>query len=517
MPEVQSALPIAICVIPAALAAVTYPLARSARPLGPILNLIGAAVATILAGAIALQAIGGQVLVSLSRELRADALSALLVLVISGVSLAAAVYSFSYMRLETLLERVSGEAGPEVTKRRLASFYALSLAFLTTMLWACVTNNIIMLYVAVEGTTIASGLLVAFYWDRRSLEASYKYLLLLTVGIAFALFGCVFLYASAAHYMPEGAGVRAMLISDLPEVTAHIPHGIALLILAFFIVGFGTKSGLAPFHAWLPDAYAESPGPVSAVLSAVASKMAIYALVRTLAIFFPVAAYHPVALLVVVLSVFTMLLGGVMCLAQDDLKRMIAYSSISQMGYIAMGFGLVGLGFGGAAGYLGAYGGLFHLLTHVLSKAALFLAAGAIIYTTAGRRMSELSGLARRMPVTAVAFFVAAFAISGIPPFNGFWSKLTLYLAAAKVELWWAVGIAVATSLLTLIAFVRAGYQVFWSDGDSEVAEPEVRDAPAAMLVPMGVLAALCVVLGIFPQLVHPLLDRAARALAGIF
>lgn len=517
MPEVPSLLPIALFAVPAGLAIVAYPLARAARSLGPVLNLLGAGAATVLAVPIVVHTVQGRVLVSLSRELRADALSALLVLVISGVSLAAAVYCFPYMRLERLLERLRRGAGPEVTERRLAIFYALSLAFLATMLWACVTNNIIMLYVAVEGTTIASGLLVAFYWDRRALEACYKYLLLLTVGIAFALFGCVFLYASAAPYLGEEAGVRAMLISDLPEVAAQIPHGIVLLILGFFIVGFGTKAGLVPFHAWLPDAYAESPSPVSAVLSAVASKMAIYALVRGLAIFFPVAAYHPVSLFVIVLSVVTMLLGGIMCLAQDDLKRMVAYSSISQMGYIAMGFGLLGIGFGGAAGYLGGYGALFHLLTHVLSKAALFLAVGAIIYTMGGkRRMSELRGLARRMPVTAVIFFVAAFAISGMPPFNGFWSKLTLYLAAAEAKLWWALGIAILTSLLTLVAFIRAGYRVFWSDGEPHVGESEVREAPLAMLVPMGVLAGLCVLIGLYPQVVYPLLHRAALALASI-
>jgi formate hydrogenlyase subunit 3/multisubunit Na+/H+ antiporter MnhD subunit len=308
-----------------------------------------------------------------------------------------------------------------------------------------------------------------------------------------------------------------MLISDLPEVASRIPRSIALLILAFFIVGFGTKAGLAPFHGWLPDAYAESPSPVSAVLSAVSSKVAIYALVRTLAIFFPMAAYHPVSMFVIALSAFTMLLGGLMCLAQDDLKRMVAYSSVSQMGYIAMGFGLLGIGVGTAAGNLGGYGGLFHLLTHVLTKAALFLVVGAIVYTTAARRMSELSGLARHMPVTAVTFFVAAFAISGLPPLNGFWSKLTLYFAAAKAELWWALGIAIVTSLLTLIAFVRAGYRVFWSDAGSDAGKAEYREAPAAMLVPMAVLSGLCVVIGLWPQMVYPLLNSALQALVRAF
>jgi len=519
MMEVSSQLPLAICVVPVALAVVAYPLGRVARPIGPTLNLLGAAAVTALAVPMALGAMRGEVYVSLGRELRVDSLSALLVLVIGGVSVAAAIYAFPYMRLQELVERVRGEAGEEVIERRLAAFYALSLAFLGTMLWACTTNNIIMLYLSVEASTLASGLLVAFYWDRRSLEASYKYLMLLTVGIAFALFGCVLLYASAVQHIPGQAGLRAMLISDLNEVGGEIPRAMALMVMAFFIVGFGTKAGLAPFHPWLPDAHAEAPSPVSALLSGVMIKMAIYALARTLGIFFPLAQYHPVAMFVIVLSAFTMLLGGVMCLAQDDLKRLLAYSSVGQMGYIAMGLGLVGIGYGQTAGYLGGYGSLFHLVNHALSKSLLFLAVGAVIYATGGRRRTtELSGLARRMPATAVCFFVGAFAISGMPPFNGFWSKLTLYFAAADAELWWAFGIAIAASLLTLVAFIRVGYQVFWSEGDEPMEEPgEQREAPGAMMLSMGALAVCCVILGLFPSLVYPLLDPAARVLASIF
>jgi hydrogenase-4 component F len=507
---------LAICLAPASLAVVTYPVARAARQLGPVLNLLGAAAATALAIPIAASALRGEVLVGASRQLRADGLSALLVLVVAVVSLAAAIYAFPYMRLGPLLDRVK-QNGADATQRRLAIFYALSQAFLATMLWACLTNNIVFLYVAVEASTIASGLLVTFYWDRRSLEAGYKYLMLLTVGIAFALFGCVFLYAAAAPHVPEGAGMQAMLISDLPDVVGKIPHGIALVILAFFIVGFGTKAGLAPFHPWLPDAHAEAPSPVSALLSGVMIKMAIYALARTLSIFLPLAAFHPVAVFVIVLAAFTMLLGGVMCLAQDDLKRMLAYSSVSQIGYIAMGVGLIAVGFGQTVSYLGGYGALFHLLNHALAKAGLFLAVGAVIYTTSGRRMSEVRGLARRMPITAVTFFVAAFAISGMPPFNGFWSKLTLYLAAAKAELWWALGIAILTSLLTLVAFVRTGYRVFWSDGGAPEQKAELREAPVAMLVPMGALSGLCLLIGLWPQSVYPLLHSAAQTLARLF
>ncbi len=512
MQEFTSAIPILICAIPAGLAIITYPLARLWRPLGPFLALLGTGAVAALSVPLLIGTMDERIYVALNRELRADSLSALLSALISLVGFVSVIYAIPYITHR----RVYDNAGKDVTDRRVATFYALVLAFLSTMFWVVMTNNIIMLYVSVEASTIASGLLVAFYWDKRSLEAGYKYFMLLTVGIAFALFGSVLLYASASPHLPEGGGYRAILISDLAGVAGEIPRGMALLILSFFIVGFGTKAGIAPFHPWLPDAHAEAPSPVSALLSGVMIKTAVYALARVMSIFFPVGAYHPVAMFVIVLGAFTMLLDAVLIMAQDDLKRMLAYSSVSQMGYIAMGIGLVGIGFGKASGYLGGYGTAFHIVNHAMSKGVLFLAVGAVLYATAGRSMNELRGLGKRMPVTAICFFVAGLALAGVPPFSGFWSKLTLYLAGAQAHLWWAVGIAIGSSLLTLAAFARAGYKVFWSDGDGEPKSTEAKEAPLAMLIPMGLLTVLIIVFGLFPQLLYPLLDPAARALARI-
>ena len=145
------------------------------------------------------------------------------------------------------------------------------------MLWGCVTNNVVMLYVAIEATTLTSGLLVAFYWDRRALEAGYKYLMLLTIGITFALFGCVLVYAAAAA-TKQLSGGNALLISEVRTVVHFIPGGTAAFAIAFLVIGFGTKAGIAPFHPWLPDAHAEAPTPISVLLSGVMIKMALYAM-----------------------------------------------------------------------------------------------------------------------------------------------------------------------------------------------------------------------------------------------
>ncbi len=458
---------------------------------------------TLLAGLeMARRVLAGVVLTTWRNELRVDALSALLVVVIGGVGFLASLYSVRYVTRPGMLTRV----GEEAAGRRLPTFYGLLLWFLATMVWGCVTNNIVMLYVAVEATTLTSGLLVAFYWDRKALEAGYKYLMLLTIGITFALLGCVLMYAAAAATHQIG-GAKALLISEVRHVAHLIPAGTALLIVAFLIIGFGTKAGIAPFHPWLPDAHAEAPTPISVLLSGVMIKMAVYALVRTASIFYP--SWPQLTVFLVALGTFTMVLGIVIALTQDDLKRLLAYSSVSQMGYV-----LVGLGLGT---YLGCYGGLFHLLNHAFYKALLFMCVGAVIYATGLRRVSELGGLGRRMPVTGACFFVGALAIAGFPPLNGFMSKLTVYLALAKAGLWWACGIAVAASVLTMVVLVRAAVAVFWGTPQPDRSgEIHAREVPVVMWAPMVALATACLVLGVFPQTVYPLLNAAANVLATI-
>lgn len=460
------------------------------------LPILTAAVVTAMGAWMADKAVGGVVLTAWSNELRVDALSALMVLVIGVVALLASVYSLRYLRLEGLIQRV----GKDAAARRMRVFYGLLLWFFGTMLWGCVTNNVVMLYVAIEATTLTSGLLVAFYWDRRALEAGYKYLMLLTIGITFALFGCVLVYAAAAA-TKQLSGGNALLISEVRTVVPLIPGGTAALAIAFLVIGFGTKAGIAPFHPWLPDAHAEAPTPVSALLSGVMIKMALYAMARTVSIFYP--SWPQVSTFLVALGVFTMAFGVLMALSQDDLKRLLAYSSVSQMGYVLAGVGL--------GTYLGCYGGLYHLVNHALFKSLLFLCVGAVIHATGARRMSALGGLRHRMPITSGCFLLGALAIAGFPPLNGFWSKLTIYLALAKAGLWWAAIIAVATSFLTMAVMIRAVFRVFWGEPHPELA---VKEAPAVMWLPMATLGALCLLLGVYPQAAYPLLDRAAAVLA---
>jgi formate hydrogenlyase subunit 3/multisubunit Na+/H+ antiporter MnhD subunit len=331
-----------------------------------------------------------------------------------------------------------------------------------------------------------------------------------TVGITFALFGCVLVYTAAIPLL-QGRANEALLLTSLGKI-AHLleehQRNLVLLTSAFFIVGFGTKAGLVPFHAWLPDAHAEAPAPISALLSGIVIKVGAYALARTLTMF---TGYPAVVVFVAILASVSMLVGMGMAFVQDDLKRMLAYSSVAQIAYVIEGLGV--------GSYLGIYGGLFHLLNHTIIKALLFLSVGAVMYATGTRKISQLAGLSRTMPVTAFCFLVGALAIGGMPPMNGFWSKFTLFVAVGQRGLLWAAVIGVITGMMSVACFVLAAYRVFWGEYRAPAfaaANPHAKEVPVSMWIGMVALAGLCLVIGVYPRLVHPLIHSATECILSI-
>jgi formate hydrogenlyase subunit 3/multisubunit Na+/H+ antiporter MnhD subunit len=204
-----------------------------------------------------------------------------------------------------------------------------------------------------------------------------------------------------------------------------------------------------------------------------------------------------------------MVLGILLAFAQDDIKRLLAYSSISQMCYVFAGLGL--------GTYVGIYGGLFHLINHSILKILLFLSAGALMYATGKRSIRELGGLSRRMPVTAVCFFIGALGISGMPLFNGFHSKFAIFVALAQQGLWWAVAVSVGTGLLTLAVFVLAGCRIFWGQPASEEGPDPAREVPVALWAPMAVLAGIVLLIGVYPQVLYPVLNSATMSIIHIW
>jgi len=494
----DSILTVLVFLVPLAFALLIFLCGGISRVLREGAALVGICFTLVISGMIAYRVLRGEVLTYWNMNFYVDGLSSLMELLGSVMGVVIIIYSLSYVNHHPRVGNL-----PE---HRLRLYYGLILLFLSMMNWTCATNNMIMLYVSLEATTLATAFLVTFYWRRESIEAGYKYLLLVTVGVTFALLGCVLIYSAGIPYLPAR---KILLLTELGKIAGSIPRSIVLLASSLIIVGFGTKAGLVPFHTWLPDAHAEAPIPVSALLSGIVIKVGAYALARTITIFAP--RFPAIVLFVAILCSFGMLVGMIMALVQDDIKRMLAYSSVSQIAYVVEGLGL--------GTYLGIYGGLFQLMNHTIIKGLLFLTAGSLMFATGERKISGLSQLRKRMPVTAFCFFVGALSISGMPPFNGFVSKFTIFLAVAEQGLLWAAVIAVITGFLSVACFARAAYLIFWMTpaeghghgGSAELAP--MKEPPPPMLAGMIFLSGLCILLGVYPQLVHPMLDSAAKTI----
>ncbi|MFA4843652.1 MAG: monovalent cation/H+ antiporter subunit D family protein [Candidatus Margulisiibacteriota bacterium] len=407
-----------------------------------------------------------------------DGLSHLLLLVISLVAGLVTFYSIAYM------EKYTGKA----------RYYTLFLLMIAGMNGAVLTGDLFNLFIFLELAAIASCALVAFGTGAEEMEAAFKYLIMGTVASVLILFGI------ALTYSLTGTLNMAEVARLFPANANHAKN----LIMALFLAGFATKAALMPFHAWLPDAHPVAPAPVSATLSGVLIKaLGVYAIIR---VFYNVLGMSPpVALILMLLGAASILGGSFLALGQRDLKRMLAYSSIAQVGYIVLGVSL--------GTPLGIMGGLFHLFNHAIFKPLLFLNAGAVEYATGTRQLNELGGLGRKMPVTANTSLIASLAISGLPPFNGFWSKLFIIIACVQAgQLWFAL-VAIIGSIMTLAYVLKAQRDVFLGPLPADL--KAVREAPWIMGTTAVVMALLCLAVGLaFPYVIALVINPAVVAVA---
>jgi hydrogenase-4 component F len=363
-----------------------------------------------------------------SEFLRADALSAWMVLLIAVVSLSAALYAVRYFRRE-LAEAV-------VTERGFREFHVLTPLFGTGMFLVVLANNLGVMWVAVEGTALTSVLLVALYNRKTSLEAAWKYVMLGGLGLVLALWGAILTYAAAIGQ--SGEDMPSFNWSRLLALAPQLDPYLVTLAFIFVLVGYGTKAGLAPMHTWLPDAHSEAPSPTSAMLSGVSLKVALYALLRFHILTTAALGSGFSRTLLLSFGLCSMLLAGPFILVQRNLKRMLAYSSLEHIGLICVGVGM--------NAPLTVFGALLHMGYHALAKPVLFFAAGNIhqqVQTLDFRRIG--SGLARSMPATGLLLGLAAVAVSGLPPFGLFVSELTVLAGGfASQQSWVSVVILVA-------------------------------------------------------------------------
>jgi multicomponent Na+:H+ antiporter subunit D len=396
-----------------------------------------------------------------------DRFNALMGLLVTGMASLVAIYSTRYVR------------------ERKSRFYTLLCLMTAGLLGVTLTGDVFNMYVFFEILSIACYGLVAFNTDREAIEGALKYIVLGPLASSFILLGIAMLY-----------GLTGTL--NMADIATKIQPDIAFNVAFGFLVGgFALKSAIVPFHFWLPDVHPVAPSPISAMLSSVVVGIGIYVIMRLV---FTVFGFTGIMWMFIVLGIVTMVLGGIIAIAQTNIKRMIAYSTVSQSGYIFLAMGL--------GTNLGVAAAIFHLVNNILVKSLLFLAAGIVIWHTGTKDMNQLGGLGKRLPLVAICFGIGSLSIIGLPPLNGFASKWMIYMATWDISPV-LTAIAVIVSGITMIYYLKAFSCIFMGSSRIQIKEK----TPKAMLAPVIILAAICVLIGFFPQTVLGVIEQATNAL----
>jgi len=443
------------------------------RPYASRVNVLASLATFVAAAALTIDVIVNGPMVTLGRQFLVDPFNVFLVALTAFVAFTTSVFSRPYMRVEA-------EHG-RLTVGRLRLYHSMYQLFTFTMLLALLTNNVGVLWVAMEGATLTTVLLVSLYRTPASLEAAWKYFILCGVGIAQALFGTILLYFAAGKLL--GAGGNALLWTELNAVRADLEPTVLAIAFVFLLVGYGTKVGLVPVHNWLPDAHAEGPTPVSAVLSGLLLNVALYAVVRCKVL---VDGALPGAFaknLMMGFGLVSVVVAAFLLLRQRDIKRLFAYSSIEHMGIITFAFGL--------GGPVANFAGLLHMTVHSLTKSAIFFAAGHAAQKTGTQIMQDIRGLVTISPVVGWGLALGALAILGMPPFGVFASEFLILTTAMREQPWATPFLLVALGVAFAAIFSKVQPMVF---GETTATRLPVRPA----MLPVFAHLALVLMLGLW-------------------
>ena len=433
------------------------------------------------------RAIAGGYAIGIALEV--DALSLFFGLLIATAVFVSCLYSIRYM--------VHDDCVPQ--------YYTLYCMLAGGVLGLVLSGDIFNMFVMVEILTFAAVALTAFRTKvYGALEAAFKYLVVGCMGSTAILAGVIMLYAQ----------YHTLNLAQLATLIPGSMNNATKLAFAFLYIGFSTKAFIVPFHPLAADAHGAAPASISVLISGVLTKSGIYGIIRITYFLFQTMGLGTMQFMLVFIGSVSMFVCVTMALAQHDFKRLLAYHSISQIGYVLAAVGLAsGLGFSA---------GLYHAMNHTLFKGLLFLAAGAVLHETGTTDLGKLGGLSKKMPHTTVLFLVGAFSISGVPPFNGFASKWMIYQATyqravetGNIGFLAVTIVALITSVLTLASFVKVTQSVFFGQLPAEY--ENVKEVPFGMRLAMGILAALCIFTGLFPRLVTTYLtEPAANAILNV-
>ncbi len=439
-------------------------------------SLINVAVSTatlIAAAALTWQVITGGPLLVADKQFFVDSFNVFLVALTAFVGFTTSLFSRPYMRIEQ-------EHG-RLTPARLRLYHSMYQFFNFTMLLALLTNNMGILWVALEAATLATVLLVSLYRTPASLEAAWKYFILCGVGIAQALFGTILLYFAAERLL--GAEGGALLWTELNAIKGQLEPTVLSLSFVFLLVGYGTKVGLVPLHNWLPDAHAEGPTPVSAVLSGLLLNVALYAVVRCKVLVEGSLHTSYAKELMMGFGILSVVVAAFLLSRQKDVKRLFAYSSIEHMGIITFAFGM-----GGA---VANFAGLLHMTVHSLTKSAIFFAVGHAAQKTGTQMIDGIRGLVTISPAIGWGLILGALAILGMPPFGVFASEFLVLTTAMRQQPWATPLLLLALGVAFAAVFSKVQPMVF---GETNAKRLPVRPA----MIPVFVHLALVLMLGLW-------------------
>lgn len=425
----------------------------------------------------------------------ADDVSAIILAIVGIVSFTASLHSIGYMQHEV--------SDGHIKVNQLRSYYLLLHLFIATMLFVPVVNNLGMMWVGIEATTVVSAFLVALYRTAEALEAAWKYLILCSVGIAFALLGLVVLYSSSVQVY--GPAENRLNWTFLSRVAQPLPAHLLLLSFVLLLVGYGTKVGLAPMHFWLPDAHSQAPSPASALLSGALLNTAFFAILRMFAIVMRMEGSVFVSHLVLIFGILSLLVAFPFILLQQDIKRMLAFSSVEQMGIIAFAIGI-----GGEVGLVAA---LLQMFNHAMAKSTLFMTAGNMTQYYRTKNMGRMRGALQSMPYTGPFFLIAVFAVSGAPPFSLFTSEFAISANAFATGHWFV------TALFLIVLAAIFGVMVYQSGRVLLGSTPHkemVKERAGWTTIPLLLPLSFVLVFGLFiPHSVIEVLQHAALIIEG--
>lgn len=417
-------------------------------------------------------------------EYRVDSVNAYVILIVTGIA-------------SVVLPFAGASVAGEIREDKVAMFYTLLMLCLTGLLGMTITGDAFNVFVFLEISSLSMYGLISMGRDRRALTSAFQYLVMGTIGGTFILVGIGFLYVITGTL-------------NMVDIAQRLPEATQLRTLhtafAFLVVGIGLKLAMFPLHLWLPNAYAYAPSTATAFIAATATKVAVYALLRfVFTVIGPVTAYEdlPFGEIAMALATLGLLTGSFVAIFQENVKRILAYSSVAQIGYILLGIGL--------ATALGLQAGILHLFNHALMKGALFMAVGCFFYRVGSVRLDDLRGIGRKMPWTFAAFVIGGLSLIGVPLTVGFISKWYL-LQATLQQGYWPLALLILGGSLLAVVYIWRVVEAAWF-GSPSVRANDAKEAPLGLLIPTWTLVLANLYFGIHTELTVGVADLAARTL----